>query len=123
MNEVHIFPTVESVEELSLRVSDLVPPHGRHLFLMQYRLESSYVGVENADAVNVALVRMSAQQLLSDTDAEHRLSEVSYHHVEFSFLQVFHCASCLPLSREEHLVSLHESFGVVGEVGFNTHPP
>src|SRR5574344_968223 len=121
MNEIHILPTVESIKELCFRICYLVPSHCRHLFLMQYRFEPPYVGVENADAVNISLIGMSAQQLLSDANTEYRLSEVTNHHVEFSFLQIFHCASSLPLSWEEHLVSLHKPFGVVGKVRFYSH--
>ena len=56
---------------------------------------------------------MMAEQLLPDTDAKYRLPQRAYNVVKAMLTKVGHSRTCLSLSGEEHLVSLHQLLGVV----------
>ena len=69
-------------------------------------LEAFHLRIKHADAVHVALLRVTAQQLLTDADAQHGLSQVADQFVQSAGLQIRHRPAGLALSGEEHLVGL-----------------
>ena len=75
--------------------------------------EAAHINIEHSDAVCVALLAMSAEQLLSDADAKHRLAKVPNQLVEVSLTQILHRATCLSLSGEYHSVGFLYRFGIV----------
>jgi hypothetical protein len=82
---------------------------------MSCRTEAPHVNVEHPDAICVAFLAMSAEQLLSDADAKNRLAQVPYQLVEVSLAQILHRSARLSLSGKYHLVGSLYRFGIVGQ--------
>ena len=61
---------------LVFHVSKGVPTHAGHLVLMAFWTEALHFCIEYADAVDVTLFRVAAQQLLSDANAQNRLTQI-----------------------------------------------
>jgi hypothetical protein len=66
---------------------------------------------------------MPAQELLSDTDTQNGLSEVSDDSIQLTFFQIAHTVAGFSLSGEEHAVGFHQLFRIVCQQGFHTQPP
>ena len=110
-----IYPVSESFIQIRLQIIDFVPSHGRHLVFVLLRLESLYIHIEDADAIYISLFRMSAQELLSHTDAQNGLLEILDYLVQLVCLEILHGLLCLTLSWKQHTVCLLEHFCIIGE--------
>jgi hypothetical protein len=76
-------------------------------------LEALDVSIKDTNAVYVAFLRMLAEQLLTDTNAENGLLQVTYYLVKPASLQIFHSFSSMSLTRKHDTVSLLQLFCVV----------
>ncbi len=111
--EIYEVVVVQSAEERALHVAERVPSHGRHLVLMTGGAEAFHHGVEYAQTIGVALIRVTAQELLAYADAQYRLCQIAYDTVQCVVAQIFHCSSGLALSGEYHTVGLSQRGGIV----------
>ena len=99
---------------------DAVPPHLRDFEVVgvgRRDWETEHWHVEDAEAVDVALLGVGAKQLHADADAEDGLSEGSDDVVEPCLSEVRHRGGCLALPWEYDFRGCPELVGVVGEVG------
>lgn len=119
---------VEAVDEIDVLVVkdiavggifDNVPPHVRHFVLVALRTKTEHIDGEDAEAVGVALLGVTAHQLLANADAEHRLLERTDHLVEAALTQVTHRLTGLALPWKQHLVSRPQLLGIVGQEGLH----
>ena len=76
MYEVNEFFLVETLEQIATRIGQCVPSHVRHFVLVAHRLEFLHVDVEDAQAIRIALFRVSAHQLHAEADTQYRLLQV-----------------------------------------------
>ena len=100
---------------------EAVPSHVGYLVLMLLRDESFYFRVEDAQAVGIALFRMTAHQLLSDANAQDGLREGTNHLVQSVLAKVAHRVARLALTRENHTVGASQLYGGIRQQGFYAH--
>jgi len=86
---------------------------------MLLRLETLYVDIKNANAVDITFLGMTTKQLLSYADAQDGLSKIFDYLIEMVCLQIFHGFSCLTLAREENTVCLLEHLGIIRQSGID----
>jgi hypothetical protein len=86
--------------------TQLIPTHTGHLVFVLLGLEALDVSIKDTNAVDVAFLRMLAEQLLTDTNAENGLLQVTYYLVKPASLQIFHSFSSMSLTRKHDAVSL-----------------
>ena len=89
---------------------------------MALGLETLHVGVEDADAIDVAFFRVAAQQLLTHTDAQHGLAQRTDDIVQPASLQILHGTTGFALSRKQHAVGTLQLLGIVRQQRLNTQP-
>ena len=83
-------------------------------------LETLDLGIEHTDTVDVALLGMAAQQLLTYADAQYGLPKRADNLVEAAGLQVLHCPTGLALSGKQHAVGLLQLLGIVSQQRIKT---
>ena len=99
-----------------------VPPHVRYLVLVSLWHKALHLCVEDAEAIYIALFRMTAHQLLTDADAEDRLREGTNHLVKPTLPEVVHRVACFALTGEDDSVRASQLLWRVGQQRFHTHP-
>ena len=77
--------------------------------------------VEDAQTVHIALFRMTAHQLLTDANAQDRLSQGWNHLVETFLPQIAHRITGLALTREDDLVCTTKLLFRIRQEGFHPH--
>ena len=112
--------SIKTVIERRSQVLQLVPTHRRHLVFLRLRNETVHIGIENPQTIHIALFRMTTQQLLTHTDAEYGLLQMTNHLVKSTFTQLTHSTSSLALTREHHPIGLLQLKGIVGQERLNT---
>ena len=119
--EVTVLESFEQRRNLSLTAAlcelKTVPSHLRNLVFMLYRLEALHVHWEYTDAVSIAFLGVIAEQLLSDTDAKHRLLELANQSIKVSFAKISHSVTRLTLSRENDFVGRKQFLRIVSQQG------
>ena len=90
---------------------------------MPFGLESLHVGIEDSDTVNIALLRMTTEQLLTYTDTEDWLPEVADDLIKAAGFKVFHGTASLSLSREDDTIGIPERRSIIGEHRVDAQSP
>jgi hypothetical protein len=75
---------------------------------MLFWQESLYIGIKNAKALYIALFRVAAQQLLTNTNTQNRLCKRAYHGVKAMTPKICHSGAGLSLSRKDYPVCLSQ---------------
>ena len=89
---------------------------------MALGLKTLHVGVEDADAIDVAFFRVAAQQLLTHADAQHGLAQRTDDIVQPASLQVLHGTTGFALSGKQHVVGTLQLLGIVRQQRLHTQP-
>ena len=86
---------------------------------MTCRQKTLYLSTENAQTVGIALFRMTAEQLLTDADAQDGLLQRTDNLIQTMFPQIGHCRTGLPLSRKDDTVGIPQLDGIVSQLRLN----
>lgn len=70
---IHIFILHVGGYDSGMRDMKCVPPHVRHLQSRHFGGEPQHIGIEYSEAIDIALHGVTAHQLLTDANSEHRL--------------------------------------------------
>ena len=122
MHEVDKFFFGKSFKEFAVRFADCIPPHVRHLIFVPLRNKTFHIHIKNIQAIHSSFFRITAHQLHTETNSEHRLTQVLYQFVQSCRFQVVHGSFRLSYSGENYFIGRLEFFFIGSNHCFHPQP-
>ena len=99
-----------------------VPSHLRHLVVVVFRVKPENIQRKDAETVCVALLAVTAHELLANANSQYWLAQSRYNQIQTMFLEVCHGSACFSLAREKNAVGLGKQFCIVCKCRGNAQP-
>ena len=112
----------ESFEQFAVCLTNRIPAHMRHFIFMLLRNKTLHVYIKDIQAVHLTFFGVSAHQLHTEANSEHRLTQILDQFVEPCCFQVIHGSSRLSHSGENHFIGRLKYFFIGSNHRFYPQP-